>query len=63
MLNAGVGVTVKVAEIPRASAAVPAVLDELGGRHLREPVAAPAPRADVLAGALQAQAPYWDLRR
>ena len=42
-------------------AAVPAVLDELGGTTLAEPLATPQPRAPVLTPVRQAQAPYWDL--
>jgi acetoin utilization deacetylase AcuC-like enzyme len=42
-------------------AAVPAVLDELGGTHLREPIATPRPRGPVLAPARAAQAPYWEI--
>jgi acetoin utilization deacetylase AcuC-like enzyme len=44
-------------------AAVTAVLDELGGSRLAEPIATPQPRGDVLAPARAAQAPFWDLPR
>jgi acetoin utilization deacetylase AcuC-like enzyme len=42
-------------------AAVPAVLDELGGGTLADPLATPRPRGSVLAPARAAQAPYWEL--
>jgi len=42
-------------------AAVPAVLDELGGTHLKAPLTTPRPRGPVLAPAYAAQAPYWEL--
>jgi len=42
-------------------AAVPAVLDELAGTTLVEPLATPRPRGAVLDPARAAQAPYWDL--
>jgi acetoin utilization deacetylase AcuC-like enzyme len=42
-------------------AAVPAVLDELAGAHVTEPVATPRPRRDVLAPARAVHAPYWEL--
>jgi acetoin utilization deacetylase AcuC-like enzyme len=41
--------------------AVPAVIDELGGASLDQPLATPQPRAGVLASVQSAQAPYWDL--
>jgi acetoin utilization deacetylase AcuC-like enzyme len=42
-------------------AAVPAVLDELGGASLRDSIATPRPRGPVLAPARAAQRPYWEL--
>jgi acetoin utilization deacetylase AcuC-like enzyme len=42
-------------------AAVPAVLDELGGTRLAEALATPQPRGPVLAPARAAQAPYWEI--
>jgi acetoin utilization deacetylase AcuC-like enzyme len=42
-------------------ATVPEVLDELGGRHLDEPLATPQPYARVLDAAVAAQRAYWDL--
>lgn len=42
-------------------AAVPAVLDELGGTRLAEPLATPTPRGDVLAPVRAAHAPFWEL--
>ena len=42
-------------------AAVPAVLDELGGRALAEPLPPAVPRAPVLAPARAAQRAYWEL--
>jgi acetoin utilization deacetylase AcuC-like enzyme len=42
-------------------AAVPAVLDELGGAALAEPLPTPRPRGAVLAPARQAQASYWEI--
>jgi acetoin utilization deacetylase AcuC-like enzyme len=40
---------------------IKAVLDELGGAALEQPLARPRPREGVLAPALRAQRPYWDL--
>jgi acetoin utilization deacetylase AcuC-like enzyme len=40
---------------------VTAVLDELEGRTLDEPIATPHPHAGVLAAAAAAQRPYWDV--
>ena len=42
-------------------AAVPAVLDELGGRRSTTALATPQPRGPVLAPARAAQTPYWEL--
>ena len=42
-------------------AAVPAVLDELAGANVTEPIATPRPRRDVLVPARTAHAPYWEL--
>jgi acetoin utilization deacetylase AcuC-like enzyme len=42
-------------------AAVPAVLDELGGTTLADALATPQPRAPVLTPARTAQRPYWEL--
>jgi acetoin utilization deacetylase AcuC-like enzyme len=42
-------------------AAVPAVLDELGGTTLGAALATPRPRGSVLASARAAQTPYWEL--
>ncbi len=42
-------------------AAVPAVLDELGGTHLGASLATPQPRGSVLTPARAAQTPYWEL--
>ncbi len=42
-------------------AAVPAVLDELGGRRLDEALPTPVPRGPVLTPARLAQRPYWEL--
>jgi acetoin utilization deacetylase AcuC-like enzyme len=42
-------------------AAVPAVLDELAGLTLADPLATAHPRGAVLAPARAAQAPYWEL--
>jgi acetoin utilization deacetylase AcuC-like enzyme len=41
--------------------AVPAVLDELAGTRLGEPIATPQPRGPVLAPAQAAQGAFWDL--
>jgi acetoin utilization deacetylase AcuC-like enzyme len=42
---------------------VPAVIDELGGTALDQPLATPQPHAEVLVPALVAQRPYWDIAR
>lgn len=42
-------------------AAVPAVLDELGGARLREAIPTPAPRQSVLAPARAAQRRFWEI--
>lgn len=42
-------------------AAVPTVLDELGGAHTSDALATPEPRSGVLDPARTAQRPYWDV--
>jgi acetoin utilization deacetylase AcuC-like enzyme len=48
-------------DLPTLASAIPAVLDELGGTMLADPLATPHPRAGILEPARNAQRPYWDL--
>ncbi len=48
-------------DLKALGATIPAVLDELGGTTLDQPLATPRPRAGVLDATRAAQRPYWDL--